>query len=132
MVTAPVSLEDAALAVECVRPELMSLHMHFEGEHPDVIALKVLSGDYFVHCFDVGFCVVDYDHENAHVVAASAFSGSVKSCISDYILAIAEYATTIGCSTMSFTSPRRAWNKIAPSLGFVAEDGCFTKELCRV
>lgn len=74
-----------------------------------------------------GFFIAQWECDKCHVLAAAAMSGHVLD-LSAVISDTTSYVKQLGCSKITFTSPRTGWSKVAVRQGFHVETVTYAKE----
>lgn len=96
-------------------PYLKRMHQEMDAPAPSQIVEGLKESRYTLHVYgEEGFFVAGWYGRALHVVVAAAFDGHCVTPLEDIFEAVKTYAKGCGCESLTFTSPRAAWARIAP------------------
>ena len=129
MVTDPFTTDDIADVFPIIEPFIERLYLEFGGLPPKDVKRKLLSRAATLHLVgDDAFIVAQWSEDRCHVLCAASMVGHVGDW-SAIISSTANYVKQLGCSKLTFTSPREGWGRVAPKLGFRAESITYAMEV---
>ena len=130
VVSNPLEPEHAVEVFSVIEPFIDDLCERFGGDPSPDIKESLANGKYKLHSFgNEGFIITHLEDAELHIVTAYAFTGSLKHGVGNAITAIKTYARRADAVQISFTSPRRAWSRIARREGFKNIDNFFYRML---
>ncbi|NYR11273.1 hypothetical protein HC000_02005 [Pseudoalteromonas sp. MIP2626] len=112
-----------------IEPIINRLYLDFGGYSPEKIRHLLEIQAATLHIADgESFFIAQWSETTCHILAAASLSGHVKDfnqIISDTTI----FFKQLGCSKITFTSPREGWGRVASRIGFHVESITYAKEV---
>ena len=128
MVSDPFSVEDIARVFPTIKPFIERLYREFGGYPEHKVERLLLVGAATLHLVgEDAFLIAQWSENTCHVLCAASLKGHLDSW-PDVISATTSYIKQLGCSKLTFTSPREGWGRVAAQVGFHVESKTYAME----
>ena len=129
MVTDPFDVEDLPDVFPIIKPFVERLYNSFGGySSEDTYRLLEMRAATLHLVEGEGFFIAQWMPGTCHILAAAAFEGCTSG-IDGVISNTVSYAKKYHCSKITFSSPRRGWEKVAIRNGFHIDTITYAREI---
>lgn len=132
-ISPPLDVEDLPWVFPIIEPYITSIADRYSGLSACEVHRVLSNGAATLHLVEgEGFFVAEWLPGDCHILVAHAYDSHTAAGFPAVILAAADYAASLGCTSMSLASPRPGYRRVLPPLGFTSTGDIYSKELTRV